>query len=91
MVFFCHFNDYIGDLTAEQKDYVEKVKWSTDLKWVEKVKNRITDEKKYISTNGTLSGVLENLCQFLILFYKIDNEISNFLLYQFLFFFKLYR
>jgi len=32
MVFFCHFNDYIGDLTAEQKDYVEKVKWSTDLK-----------------------------------------------------------
>ncbi|BAK74048.1 hypothetical protein [Arcobacter sp. L] len=36
--FFCHFNDYPGDLTAEQKDYVEKVKWSKDLKWVEKVK-----------------------------------------------------
>ncbi|BAK74050.1 hypothetical protein [Arcobacter sp. L] len=36
--FFCHFNDYPGDLTAEQKDYVEKVKWSKDLKWVEKIK-----------------------------------------------------
>ena len=36
--FFCHLNNYTGILNQEQKDYVEKVKWSKDKVWKEEKK-----------------------------------------------------
>lgn len=36
--FFCHLNNYTGTLSQEQKDYVEKVKWSKDKVWKEEKK-----------------------------------------------------
>ena len=35
---FCHLNDYEGDLTAEQKEYVKTVKWEEDKTWTIKDK-----------------------------------------------------
>jgi hypothetical protein len=36
--FFCHLNNYTGTLSQEQKNYVEKVKWSKDKVWKEEIK-----------------------------------------------------
>ena len=36
--FFCHLNNYTGTLSQEQKDYVQKVKWSKDEVWKEEIK-----------------------------------------------------
>jgi methyl coenzyme M reductase subunit D len=41
----CHLNNYTGALTQEQKEYIKKNKWSTDLEWIEKPK------KEYESSN----------------------------------------
>jgi hypothetical protein len=35
---FCHLNDYKGDLTPEQKEYLENTKWSQDKRWTIKDK-----------------------------------------------------
>lgn len=41
----CHLNNYTGNLTQEQKEYIKKNKWSTDEVWKEKPK------KEYESSN----------------------------------------